>query len=66
MVCDHAHGHRDCTGSPKLQCKSGEIVVHCVTETFNYNKFKELVEILCKKRYDNNVLNILNILKHYL
>ena len=30
--------------------------------TFNYNKFKELVEILRKKRYDNNVLNILNIL----
>ena len=30
--------------------------------TFNYNKFKELVEILCKKRYDNNVLNINNIL----
>ena len=30
--------------------------------TFNYNKFKELVEILNKKRYDNNVLNISNIL----
>ena len=30
--------------------------------TFNYNKFKELVEILCKKKYDNNVLNIDNIL----
>ena len=30
--------------------------------TFNYNKFKELVEILEKKRYDNNVLNISNIL----
>ena len=30
--------------------------------TFNYNKFKELVEILSKKRYDNNVLNISNIL----
>ena len=30
--------------------------------TFNYNKFKELVEILFKKRYDNNVLNIDNIL----
>lgn len=30
--------------------------------TFNYNKFKELVEILCKKRYDNNVLNIFNVL----
>ena len=30
--------------------------------TFNYNKFKDLVEILRKKRYDNNVLNIDNIL----
>ena len=30
--------------------------------TFNYNKFKELVEILSKKRYDNNVLNISDIL----
>ena len=30
--------------------------------TFNYNKFKDLVEILSKKRYDNTVLNILNIL----
>ena len=29
--------------------------------TFNYNKFKDLVEILSKKRYDNTVLNILNI-----
>ena len=30
--------------------------------TFNNNKFKDLVEILGKNRYDNNVLNILNIL----
>ena len=30
--------------------------------TFNHNKFKDLVEILSKKRYDNTVLNILNIL----
>ena len=30
--------------------------------TFNYNKFKDLVEIFRKKRYDNTVLNILNIL----
>ncbi|MDO4305248.1 MAG: 4-hydroxy-3-methylbut-2-enyl diphosphate reductase [Eubacteriales bacterium] len=30
--------------------------------TFNYNKFKELVEILVKKRYDNNVLDIFNVL----
>ena len=30
--------------------------------TFNYNKFKDLVEILREKRDDNTVLNILNIL----
>ena len=30
--------------------------------TFNYNKFKELVEILCKMRYDNSVLNMGDIL----
>ena len=30
--------------------------------TFNDNKFKDLVEILREKRYDNTVLNILNIL----
>lgn len=30
--------------------------------TFNYNKFKELVEILGKKRYYNNVLNTLDVL----
>ena len=30
--------------------------------TLNYNKFKDLVEILREKRYDNTVLNILNIL----
>ena len=30
--------------------------------TFNYNKFKDLVEILREMRYDNTVLNILNIL----
>ena len=30
--------------------------------TFNYNKFKDLVEILGKKRYNNNVLDIFNVL----
>ena len=30
--------------------------------TFNYNKFKDLVEILRKKRYDNSVLNMGDIL----
>ena len=29
--------------------------------TFNYNNFQELVEILRKKRYDNDVLDILSI-----
>lgn len=39
-------------------------VPFCVVSqtTFNYNKFKDLVEILCKKRYDNNVLNMSSIL----
>ena len=41
--------------------KAKEICIVSQT-TFNYNKFKELVEILRKKRYDNNVLNISNIL----
>lgn len=30
--------------------------------TFNYNKFKELVEFFTKKRYDNNVLDMHNVL----
>lgn len=42
--------------------KPGQKLCIVSQTTFNYNKFKELVEILCKKRYDNNVLNILNIL----
>ena len=36
----------------------GEVCVVSQT-TFNYNKFQELVEILSKKRYYNNVFNIL-------
>ena len=45
----------------ELVSESEKVCVVAQT-TFNYNKFKDLVEILCKKRYDNNVLNILNIL----
>ena len=41
---------------------SGKKVCIVSQTTFNYNKFKDLVEILRKKRYDNNVLNILNVL----
>lgn len=42
--------------------ENGKPISIVAQTTFNYNKFKDLVEILCKKRYDNNVLNILNIL----
>lgn len=42
--------------------ENGKPISIVTQTTFNYNKFKDLVEILCKKRYDNNVLNILNIL----
>ena len=44
-----------------LPSEDKEICVVSQT-TFNYNKFKELVEILCKKRYDNSVLNMGDIL----
>ena len=42
--------------------ENGKPISIVAQTTFNYNKFKDLVEILCKKRYDNTVLNILNIL----
>ena len=46
----------------KFTCLPGEKLCLVSQTTFNYNKFKELVEILCEKRYYNNVLNISNIL----
>jgi len=42
--------------------ENGKPISIVAQTTFNYNKFKDLVEILRKKRYDNTVLNILNIL----
>ena len=39
-----------------LEDESQKICIVSQT-TFNYNKFKELVEIMCKKGYDINVLN---------
>ena len=42
--------------------ENGKPISIVAQTTFNYNKFKELVEILCKKRYDNSVLNIGDIL----
>ena len=40
----------------QLKDESQKICIVSQT-TFNYNKFKELVEIMCKKGYDINVLN---------
>lgn len=37
--------------------KCGKKICIVAQTTFNYNKFKELVEIFAKKRYDNIVLN---------
>ena len=45
-----------------LAFPEGEKLCVVSQTTFNYNKFKELVEILCKKRYDNSVLNMGDIL----
>ena len=46
----------------KFENTTSERICIVSQTTFNYNKFKDLVEILRKKRYDNTVLNILNIL----
>ena len=40
----------------KLEDENQKVCIVSQT-TFNYNKFKELVEIMCKKGYDINVLN---------
>lgn len=45
-----------------FELKTGTEACIVSQTTFNYNKFKDLVEILRKKRYDSSVLNILNIL----
>ena len=41
----------------EYQAMNGNPLCIVSQTTFNYNKFKDLVEILEKKRYDNNVLN---------
>ncbi len=53
----------------KTAAEAENLTIHigqeiCVVSqtTFNYNKFKELVEILQKKRYYNNVLNTFDVL----
>ena len=42
--------------------ENGKPISIVAQTTFNYNKFKDLVEILRKKRYDNSVLNMGDIL----
>ena len=46
----------------KIPLKQDSTLCIVSQTTFNYKKFKELVEILCKKRYDNSVLNMGDIL----
>ena len=59
---DHVEVFQTKEEAENYSCEQGKKICIVAQTTFNYNKFKELVEILCKKRYDNNVLNILNIL----
>ena len=59
---DHVEVFQTKEEAENYSCEQGKKICIVAQTTFNYNKFKDLVEILCKKRYDNNVLNILNIL----
>lgn len=59
---EHTTVIKDGEGADYYRLPEGRKLCIVSQTTFNYNKFKELVEILCKKRYDNNVLNIDNIL----
>ena len=59
---EHTTVIKDGEGVDNYRLPEGRKLCIVSQTTFNYNKFKELVEILCKKRYDNNVLNIDNIL----
>ena len=59
---EHTTVIKDGEGVDNYRLPEGRKLCIVSQTTFNYNKFKELVEILCKKRYDNTVLNIDNIL----
>ena len=59
---DHVEVFQTKEEAENYSCEQGKKICIVAQTTFNYNKFKDIVEILCKKRYDNNVLNILNIL----
>lgn len=65
-ICGWCEGEYTVIGNEeeaeKFIPKAGENVCVVSQTTFNYNKFKELVEILGKKRYYNNVLNTVNVL----
>ena len=53
---------RNVEEAESFSCPADQKICIVAQTTFNYNKFKELVEILCKKRYDNSVLNMGDIL----
>ena len=53
---------KDARDAKAIVIPEGKEICIVSQTTFNYNKFQELVEILSKKLYDNNVLNILNVL----
>ena len=59
---DHVEVFQTKEEAENYSCEQGKKICIVAQTTFNYNKFKELVEILCKKRYDNSVLNIGDIL----
>ena len=59
---DHVEVFQTKEEAENYSCEQGKKICIVAQTTFNYNKFKDLVEILRKKRYDNTVLNILNIL----
>ena len=59
---DHVEVFQTKEEAENYSCEQGKKICIVAQTTFNYNKFKELVEILCKKRYDNSVLNMGDIL----
>lgn len=65
-ICGWCHGDytviQDAQQAEKFMSTSEKEICVVSQTTFNYNNFKELVEILDKKRYYNNVFNILNVL----
>ena len=54
---DHVEVFQTKEEAENYSCEQGKKICIVAQTTFNYNKFKELVEILEKKSYDVSVLN---------